>query len=284
MIPVPKQILNLLPDAGKPSSPAPVEWIGMKGGALERAFTTRLLALTNGEQLEVDALRDSMRITSEAFDSLMQSFSDGGLLSIQNGSISLGLEQRLDVAMRAIEAGADPEVVSRCLGWLEFEELSARVFETNGFHVMRRFRFTAEGRRWELDILAVCAPYLVCSECKHWGKGMGNQTARGIIEMHLEKVEVFSKHIEELRERIGICGWSRAVAIPMALTLSATPMEIYRRVPSVSVLSLPSFINEFGGQLERLANFKLELTPVKTENKQTKPKKGVSGSRRAHRR
>jgi hypothetical protein len=102
--------------------------------------------------------------------------------------------------------------------------------------------------------------------------------------MHLEKVEVFSKHIEELRERIGICGWSRAVAIPMALTLSATPMEIYRRVPSVSVLSLPSFINEFGGQLERLANFKLELTPVKTENNQTKSKKGVSGSRRAPRR
>lgn len=281
---MPKQILNLLPNAGKPSSPAPAEWIGMKSGALERAFTTRLLAMTNGEQLEVNALRDSLRITAEAFDSLMQSFSDSGLLSIQNGSIFLNLEQRLDIAMRAIEVGADPEAVSRCLGWLEFEELSARVFESNGFRVMRRFRFTAEGRRWELDLLAVCAPYLVCCECKHWGKGMGNQTARSIIEIHLEKVEVFSKHIEGLRERIGICGWSRAVALPMALTLSATPMELYRRVPSVSVLSLPSFINEFRGQLERLANFKLELTPVKTKNKQTKPKNGVSGSRRARRR
>lgn len=256
----------------------------MNSGATQRAFATRLLAMTNGEPLEVEELRASLRITDETFDSLMQSFADGGLLTIHDDSVTLGLSQRLDVAMKAIEAGADPEAVSRCLGWLEFEELSARVFEANGFRVMRRFRFSAEGRRWELDLLAVSAPYLVCGECKHWGKGMGNQTARGIIETHLEKVEVFTKHIEGLRGRIGIKGWSRAIALPMALTLSGTPMEIYRRVPSVSVLSLPSFINEFGGQLERLANFRLELTPVKTENKRIKPKRDVIGSRRVRRR
>jgi hypothetical protein len=256
----------------------------MNSGTTQRAFATRLLAMTKGEPLGVDALRVSLRITDEAFTSLMNNYAERGLLSVKDCSISLNLEQRLDVAMRAIEAGADSEAVSRCLGWLEFEELSARVFEANGFRVMRRFRFTAEGRRWELDLLAVCAPYLVCGECKHWGKGMGNQTARGIIETHLEKTEVFTKYIEGLRERIGICGWSRAVAIPIALTLSATPMEIYRRVPSVSVLSLPSFISEFGGQLERLANFKLELTPMKAEKKKTKPKKEISGSRRVRRR
>lgn len=256
----------------------------MKSGALERAFATRLLAMTNGGSLEVDTLRASMRITAEAFDALIQGFAGEELLTINGGSISLGLEQRLDVAMRAIKVGADPEGVSRCLGWLEFEELSARVFEANGFHVLRRFRFNAEGRRWELDLLAVCAPYLVCGECKHWGKGIGNKTARGIIETHLEKTEVFTRNIEGLRERIGICAWSRAVALPMALTLSATPMEIYRRVPAVSVLSLPSFLSEFGGQIERLVNFKLELTPMKPEKKKTKSKKAISDSRRAPRR
>ncbi len=245
----------------------------MNSGALTRAFATRLLAMTNGESTDADALRASMRVTAEAFDEQMRCFADEGLLTIREGSVSLCLKQRLDVAMRAIEAGADPEAVSRCLGWLEFEELSARVFEANGFRVLRRFRFTAEGRRWELDLLAVCAPYLVCGECKHWGKGMGNQTARGIIETHLEKTEVFTRHVEGLRERMGICGWSRAVAVPMALTLSATPMEIYRRVPSVSVLSLPSFISEFGGQLERLANFKIELQPTKPEKKKAGPRK-----------
>jgi hypothetical protein len=135
----------------------------------------------------------------------------------------------------------------------------------------------------ELDLLAVCAPYSYVVSAST-GAGMGNQTARSIIETHLKKTEVFMRNIEELRERIGICAWSRVVALPMALTLSATPMEMYRRVPSVCVLSLPSFISEFGGQLERLINFNLELTPMKPEKKKTKPKKTISGSRLARRR
>jgi len=244
---------------------------------------TRLLTFTNGETIEVEALRGSLRITHETFDALLQQLVDDGLASVQGETISLGLDQRLNVAMKAVEAGADTEAVSRSLGWLEFEELSAKVFETNGFCVLRRFRFTAEGRRWELDLLAIHAPHLICGECKHWGKGIGNQTARGIIETHLEKTEVFTRHIEGLRERIGICGWSKAVIVPMTLTLSATPMAIYRRVPSVSVLALPSFINEFDGQLERLANWKKKLQPMKPEKKQTKLKKRVSGSKRARR-
>ena len=180
----------------------------MENRATLRLLLTRLLAQTNGEPVEVEALRGSLRLTSEAFDALLQHLVDEGLVSMQGKSITLGLEQRLSVAMKAVEAGADPEVVSRSLGWLEFEELSAKVFEANGFRVLRRFRFTAEGRRWELDLLAIRSPYLVCCECKHWGKGIGNQTARRIIETHLEKTEVFTRHIEVLRERIGICGWS----------------------------------------------------------------------------
>ncbi len=159
------------------------------------------------------------------------------------------------------------------------------MLEENRFRVLRRFRFTAEGRRWEIDLLAVRAPYLVCAECKHWGKGMGNQTARGIVETHLEKTEVLSRFLESLNGRIGIESWSRATLVPMVLTLSATPMEIYRRVPSVSVLALPSFIAEFDGQLERLANFRVELTPAVPSLKQMKiGRSATSGSKRARRR
>jgi hypothetical protein len=255
----------------------------MANSASLRHLLTRLLALTNGKAVEVEALRGSLRITLEAFDVLLQHLVDEGLVTLMGKSIILGMEQRLDIAMKAVEAGADTEVISRSLGWLEFEELSAKVFEANGFRVMRRFRFTAEGRRWELDLLAIRVPYLVCGECKHWEKGIGNQTARRIIEIHLEKTEVLTRHIEGLRERIGISSWSKLVVVPMALTLSATPMEIYRRVPAVSVLALPRFINEFDGQLERLSNWNIELQPMKPEIKQIKFRKKFSGSKRSRR-
>lgn len=244
----------------------------MMNGALQRAFLTRLLAMTSGESLRVEALRESLRITSEAFDSLLDAYGDEGLLTIKEGEVVVTLDQRLSLSIKAVELGADFEVVSRGLGWLEFEEMSAKVFEANGFRVKRRFRFTAEGRRWEIDLLAARPPYLVCAECKHWGRGIGNGTARGIIETHLAKVEVLSKHLEEFRGRAGLDVWSRAVIVPIAVTLSSTPMEIYRRVPSVSVLLLPRFLDEFDGQLARLSHIKLELPPKKHEEKKSRKK------------
>lgn len=245
----------------------------MMNGALHRAFLTRLLAMTGGESLRVEALRESLRITSEAFTSLLDAYNDEGLLAVKDGVIIVSLEQRLRLSVKAVELGADFEAVSRGLDWLEFEEMSAKVFEANGFSVKRRFRFTAEGRRWEIDLLAARSPYLVCAECKHWRRGIGNSTARGIIETHLTKVEVLSKYLGEFSGRAGLDAWSRVVIIPMAVTLSSTPMEIYRRVPSVSVLSLPRFLAEFDGQLERLSHLKIELPPKKHEKKNRKKTK-----------
>lgn len=234
-----------------------------------RAVILGLLTLTKEGRVGVGELRSSLRITDESFSTAMGLLRDEGLVSEEGGVIALSINQRLDLAVKAVEAGAGFEAVSRSLGWLEFEEMAAHVFEENGFRTLRRFRFSAEGRRWELDILAMRAPYVVCCECKRWSKGMGNSTARGIIEAHLEKAGVFSGRLPELAERAGLLGWRRAVVVPVVLTLSATPLDIYRRVPSVSVLALPSFLAEFDGQMERLASFVVELPPPKPRSRQT---------------
>jgi len=241
--------------------------------AAQRALLSRILRLTNGEAVAVKELQGSVKMTSEVFDVIMNQLEDGGLVKVTEGLIELDLEQRLQIAKLAVAAGVDFETVSRSLDWLEFEELCAKVFEENGFRVLRRFRFTSEGRRWELDLLAMRTPYLICGECKHWEQGMGNQTAKGIVEIHLEKVEVFSRQMDALRERIKVMKWVKATIVPIVLTLSATPLEIYRRVPVVSVLSLPGFLDEFDGQLDRLAHFKIEMSPITPKLKQVKIRK-----------
>jgi Holliday junction resolvase-like predicted endonuclease len=231
--------------------------------------TLGLLALSREGRVGAGELRSSLRITDESFSEAMGLLRGEGLVSEDGGGLILSIHQRLGLAVRAVEAGADFEAVSRSLGWLEFEEMAALIFEENGFRALRRFRFSATGRRWELDILAARAPYVVCCECKRWSKGMGNTTARKIIEAHLEKVEVFAGRLPGLTKRAGLVGWRRAVVIPVALTLSATPLDIYRRVPSVSILALPSFLAEFDGQLERLASFRVELPPLRQWPRQT---------------
>lgn len=106
---------------------------------------------------------------------------DDGFLRATHG-------QRLRIAVEAVNAGAGVERVSRALGWQEFEDISAYIFEENGFSVRRRFRFKAQGRRMEIDIVACRSPHIVCAECKRWSRGLIGSAARRAVEAHVEKV------------------------------------------------------------------------------------------------
>lgn len=232
-----------------------------------------LKAILNGTQtgqVDVGKLNDALNVSNEALGEALAQLSEEGLVTVRGDSLELSRDNRLGLAVKAIELGADFQTVSQSLGWLEFEELAAYVFEMNGYGVLRRFRFQADGRRWEMDVLALRRPYIVCAECKHWTKGIGNSTARGIIETHIEKTEVFSRRLPELSKRIKAQGWGTATVVPIALTLSPTDMSIYRRVPSVSILALPSFLDEFGGQLERLIHHVVELPTYRSRPTQTR--------------
>ncbi|MCW4051448.1 MAG: restriction endonuclease [Candidatus Bathyarchaeota archaeon] len=217
-----------------------------------------------------DALKKALTVTNEAFNQAIEGLEEERLITLSGENVELSLEQRLNLAVKAIELGTDFKLVSDSLGWLEFEELVAHVFEVNGYEVSRRFRFQAEGRRWEIDVLATRYPYIVCAECKHWTKGMGNSTARNIVEIHKEKTEVFSRHVGELAKRIKVHRWRDAVIVPITLTLSPTKMSIYRRMPSLNILVLPSFLEEFQGQLERMIYHRVDLPEYKPKPTQTR--------------
>jgi Holliday junction resolvase-like predicted endonuclease len=198
-------------------------------------------------------------VTDEAYNTYIANLASNGLIEEERGNITASLNQRLELAIKAVKAGGDLERVSRALGWLEFEEIVARIFEENGYDVKRRFRFQADGRRWEIDILATRRPLIVCAECKHWAKGLGNTTARRIAETHLEKVKTLSRSTRDLQERMGIESWKQATMIPMALSLQPARERIYRRIPVVSVYGLPGFLNEFEAQMDWLASFPVDL-------------------------
>jgi Holliday junction resolvase-like predicted endonuclease len=154
-----------------------------------------ILVKTQSGEAKLDEVRESVNVTNAAFDQTMETMAREGYITLDGDAVKLSTEQRVRLAVRAVELGADFQTVSGSLGWLEFEELAAHVFEENGFTVLRRYRFQAEGRRWEMDVLASRYPYIVCAECKHYTRGMGNSTARNIVETHLEKTEVFSRHL-----------------------------------------------------------------------------------------
>ena len=239
----------------------------------QRDILIALLETTKEGPTDYKGLREAVRVTDEAFTAFLDHLIKQGLVGVSEEAIEATLEQRLEIAVRAVKAGADMERVSQALGWLEFEEMTAYTFEENGFNVKRRFRFNAEGRRWEIDVLATRRPLVVCAECKHWVNGLGNMTARKIVEIHLEKVRVLSENAAILVDKDILTDWDRAVFIPMTLSLQPARNKIYRRIPVVSIFELPSFLNEFQGQMDWLQSFPVNLPKVKPKVKQTVLKK-----------
>jgi len=240
----------------------------------ERELLVALLGLTRKAAAARGNLRAAVRVTGEALGLFLRRLSLEGLISEREGLIEASPGQRMGIAVRAVELGADFERVCRALGWLEFEEMAAHVFEENGYEVSRRFRFRAEGRRWEVDLVASRRPLVVCTECKRWSRGMGDSAVRKIVDGHLEKIRVFSESLAGLAEGLGLRGWRRAVAVPLVMSLLPATMRFHRGVPVVSVLQLPSFLSEFEGRLDRLVRFAVELPPTEPGPFQTSLRPG----------
>ena len=230
----------------------------------------QLLQNIKNDEIKLDKIKPNLRITEELVEKIIADLENEKLIKKNGDVLNISLIQRIGLSRAALEAGADFESISRIISWLEFEEFSALLFEENGFEVFRRFRFTAELRRWEIDLLAIRNSYIICAECKHWKKGIGNTVARGIIENHIEKVKIFSNNIGQLIKRLSIEDLKKVIIIPMTITLSPTPLTMYRIVPSVSILALTSFLNEFDGQLDSLTSYKIILPASKMKFKQRK--------------
>jgi len=219
-----------------------------------RVLVERLLVATAEGSVALEEL--GVGFTGEAVEEAVGVLGDRGLVGWEGGRVVAGLEQRLGLATLAVELGGDVERVARALGWLEFEELASTILGANGYSTRTRFRFQAQGRRWEVDVLGWNPPYLLAVECKHYGSGMGNSAARRVVEAHLEKAGVLSENPQVLKGVVEPGEW---VLVPLALTLHPAPLKLYRRVAAVPVFNLPSFLEEFPGQLERLAHFTVRV-------------------------
>jgi len=181
---------------------------------VEKKILISILKHTKESQTSYGKLQQSVRVTNEVLESVLKKLASEKLIEKNEDALDASMSQRLGIAIKAINYGADFERVSRALGWLEFEEIVAHVFEENGYRVGRRFRFQAYGRRWEIDVLATRKPLIVCVECKHWLRGLSNSSARRIAENHLEKVKALSENASRIVKKLKLRFWDRALVVP----------------------------------------------------------------------
>ncbi len=224
-------------------------------------ITISLLKLTNSDSVAEEAVAMDANVPVHTANNVLREFREIGLIECENGKIEVSSNQRVKLAIHAINNGTDIERVCKVLEWKEFENFAATAFETNNFAVKRNFRFKASGRRWEIDVIAISEPIIVCVDCKRWRRGWGNSAIKKVAAAQAQRTEALANVPQLLQRRVGLDGWKKAILFPVILSLFPGPVKFYSKVPVVPILQLQNFLDEFQGHITELTHFQANLGP-----------------------
>ena len=143
---------------------------------------------------------------------------------------------RLQTALFAITLGATIEDVSEYLTWRDFEAITGIILEENGFDVTKNLVLTKP--RMEIDVIGKKMNLALLIDCKHW-KTMSKSALDEIVKKQIERVKRYVAD-EDI------------TALPVIVTLHQEGTQLVENVPIVPIMKLPSFLDEFVGNLDSL--------------------------------
>ena len=220
-----------------------------------------ILKYTNLGPIGNEDVAMEANVPVQVANNVLKNLRETGFIEYENELIEQTSNQRVKLAIYAINHGTDIERVCKVLEWKEFENFAATAFEENNFEVKRRFRFKASGRRWEIDVLAYSEPIIVCVDCKRWRRGWGNSAITRVAAAQAQRTSELAGNFQSIQQKIGIVNWKEAVLFPVILSLFPGPVKFYGRVPVVPILQLQSFLDDFQGHVHELTHFKTVVGP-----------------------
>jgi Holliday junction resolvase-like predicted endonuclease len=218
-----------------------------------------LLKQTPDCSTTVECIAHEANVAVQVADNLLSSFREKGLIEYENELIELSSNQRVKLAIHAINNGTDVESVCNVLEWKEFEKFTAKAFEENNFAVKRNFRFKGAQRRWEIDVVAYSDPIIVCVDCKRWRRGWGNSAITKIAAAQARRTQVLAKNLQDIQRSINLPNWKRATLFPVILSLFPGRVKFYNNVPVVPILQLQNFVDEFQGHQDELLHYDVNM-------------------------
>jgi len=225
----------------------------------EREILISTLNLTKDGYADLKEIIRDARIPSQIACQILERNESSGILRISGAKIIATPEQRLRIALKAVDLGADVERVCKHLKWEEFEEISTLALEMNGFRVKKHFRFSWNGKRFEIDLLALKKPFVVCADCKQWRRGWMGLPSRKAAEKQVQRTRILAENSLGMLKKIGIEKWSSACFIPLIISLFPSESAFCRNVPVVPIIQLRSFIQDMPAYVDEFEHYWISI-------------------------
>jgi len=230
--------------------------------APERDVLISLLKLTQTGPVSRTLFTKATRVSRDVAEKALTKFAQMSLFEEHGDIIEVSPSQRVKMSIHALKLGADLERVCNLLSWAEFEMIAGQAFETNGYRVVRNLRFKHGRNRWEMDVLGIKNPLIICVDCKHWRRGWRSAATAKAVEAQVERTKALAEVLPRNVHKVGLEGWRSATLVPLVLSLLRGPHRFYNTVPVVPILQLQDFISEVLVELDSLLHIDRKIEPA----------------------
>jgi len=176
-----------------------------------------------------------------------------------NRKITFDLQSKLEISLIALKYGAEIESVCKILSWREFEAFSREVLERNNYSCMQNFRFKLHRKRYEIDVIGLKRPLIVCVDAKHYRKSGKTHTLRVACKKQVERTEALSETLPETASKLRITSWEKVKIVPLIVTLLPEEVGFFERVPVVPFFKLNSFLIELQTHISEIFHIQTKL-------------------------
>lgn len=223
---------------------------------IEREILTSVLKKTLEDSgVSIEDICKEARMPRAIVLEILNKLSGDSLLEVKEDRVIVNGEQRLKIAVKAVNLGSDIERVAKFLSWAEFERFSRLSFELNDFRVISNFRFTLLRKRWEIDIIGVKRPMVISADCKHWRRRWSGSASAKAARGQAERTKALAEASKRIKSKIGISGWMHAYFIPAVLSLFPSQHKFYEKTPIVPILQLKDFLQNIIIHLDEVNYF-----------------------------
>lgn len=214
-----------------------------------------LLSLSMDGPVLQKLVNQEARVPSDLGRSLLETLQTDGLVYMDDPFVDIDSMQRVRLATRAVELGADQERVSRFLKWKEFERVGSVALEMHRYAVETNVHFRQNGHRWELDIVGCREPLVVCVDCKHWHRGLHPSRFRKAAEEQAKRTLAFAESLPNPAIVIECSSWKQTKFVPVVLSLMPTSPKFYEGTPIVSILQFQEFLAQLPFCLDSVRHY-----------------------------
>lgn len=201
-------------------------------------------------------LKNVFRVSDEILATFIDEYSG----FIESEPEEIRVTEPLELALKLIDEGVEIGKISEVISWRDFEHLTSKILDTNGYEVYTNM-VLASPSRFQVDVVGVSpiSGIMLVVDCKHWDHSSGSKL-REVSEAHLTRVKKFIKYLPYMAQKYPALTRGSS-AIPVIVTLRKPPLRSHSGVVVVSIREFNDFLVNLSWVLEELG-----INPLRKED------------------